>query len=327
MERYAGRMMHAGMKHYVVEDFEADLRAGLAEEEALVESTGPILHHFLASDDHSLFSDEVVARVRGMVAHVAEQLLVAQAEAGGVADAAGFVAEARDELVLLLLENAGLLHHLHCLSLEWRLADQIHRRNAIDPVLSPLIQAEMASPDGANGATAMALLAAQARFNQHQRRMELPLTELPGDLFHIALLTLRGHAASTGDSSAEMAERQLRAAFDESRGRLGLAARFITAMEGDAMAALSVAHAGVALFLTALAMASGQSRTAAIMATAGRGMTRLALSLRAAGLKPGMIEEQLLVLHPDVVLPEEFGQLRPDRAAALLAAAAPAGAG
>ena len=48
-------------------------------------------------------------------------------------------------------------------------------------------------------------------------------------------------------------------------------------------------------------------------------VARLALTLRAAGLRPEAIEEQFLAIHPDVSLPDGFEALGADRAAAILA--------
>ncbi|MFN5819360.1 MAG: hypothetical protein ACK44Y_02890, partial [Novosphingobium sp.] len=48
-------------------------------------------------------------------------------------------------------------------------------------------------------------------------------------------------------------------------------------------------------------------------------LARLALALRAAGVRPENVEEQVLAIHPDVSLPEGFETLGADRAAALLA--------
>jgi hypothetical protein len=53
-----------------------------------------------------------------------------------------------------------------------------------------------------------------------------------------------------------------------------------------------------------------------------RQFARLALTLRAAGLKQAEVEEQLLYLRPDVALPEGFDRLRADLATALLAGSA-----
>jgi hypothetical protein len=169
----------------------------------------------------------------------------------------------------------------------------------------------------------MKALAAQARFIQSQRRMELPLGELPGDLFHAALITMRAQAHEDEDEAAGKAEAALRAGFDESNSRLGLIARLVTGMGGGAIAALSIDHAGAAIFLSALAIGSGQDRDLAVLSTNDRQLARLALSLRAAGLKPQAVEEQFLYLHPEIGLPNGFEQLRADRAAALLSASAP----
>ena len=73
------------------------------------------------------------------------------------------------------------------------------------------------------------------------------------------------------------------------------------------------------MFLSALALASGQDRDTAVLATNEGQLARLALALRAAGLKPTAVEEQFVSLHPEVSLPDGFDSLGADRAAALLA--------
>jgi len=93
-------------------------------------------------------------------------------------------------------------------------------------------------------------------------------------------------------------------------------------MGGGATAALSITHAGVGIFLSALALASGQDRDMAVLATNEGQLARLAIALRASGLKPQSIEEQFDSLHPEVSLPEGFDQLGSDTAAALLARSA-----
>ncbi len=317
-------MTQSGMTQYRDFGVEGILRDELTRGDAIIDSAAPILRHLLANDDHSLFGDEVVARVRGMVGHLADQMLLVQAQSAGSEDIETFLGDRREVLSAQLIDHPALLAHLHVLALEWQLTERLQGRAAIDTVLSPLLQALIASPDGAVAAVAMAMLAAQARFIQQVRRMELPLCELPGDLFHVALLTMRSCAVEEEQGVAEAAEASLRGTFDESRSRLGLASRLVTTMGGGAVAALSVAHAGVAIFLTALGLASGQSRGMAAMATNERQLGRLALSLRAAGLKSIAVEEQFALFHPDICLPEGFEQLRADRAAAILAMSAPA---
>lgn len=294
-------------------------------------TVGPILGHLLANDDHSLFSDEIVARIRGMIANCARQLAAAQIENTPAdipqhdepEDASESAKAKAAELAESLTANPAFLTHCHALAVEWHLAERLQARNSIDPVLSPLVQALIASPDAATATNAMSYLAAQSRFMQHQRRMELPLSELPGDLFHTAVLSLAAHAEEGDEETISKAEAQLRNKFDEGRSRLGLLSRFIIAMGNGAKAALSVSHAGTSVFMTALAVASNQQRELTVISTNDRQLARLALSMRAAGLKPEAIEEQFALIHPEIVLPEGFETLRSDRAAAMLASSRP----
>ena len=299
---------------------EAMLREALEQGDAVLDTIGPILGHLLANDDDSLFTDEIVARVRGIILHISRQLLMAQGKAAAIEDTDSFAKEHAERLAANLANHPALLMHCHALAVECHLAVRLQESSAIDPVLSPLLQALVASDDEATAAAAMTVLASQARFIQHQRRMELPIHELPGDLFHQALLIWRSYAAGEQDPAADIADRDLRAAFDESAGRLGLLSRLVGGMGSGAMAALSVSHAGVALFITALALASDQDRDIAALSTNEGQMARLALALRAAGLEAKAVEEQFFHIHPDVTLPDVFKLLRSDRAAAMLAA-------
>lgn len=303
---------------------EAVMRDELAHGDAMIGTIAPILRHLLANDEHSVFSDAIIARVRGMLADVARQALTETAAAAGEPDQRDHPPEQVAELTQGLISHSAFLSHVHALALEWQLTERMQARLALDPVLSPLLQALIASSDPAVAAMAMALLAAQARFATSQRRMQLPLSELPGDLLHAALLAMRGQAG--GDAAAQaaalQAEHAIRGRFDESRSRLGLVARMVNGMGGGATAALAITHAGVGIFLSALSLASGQDRDMTVLATNEGQLARLALALRAAGLKQQAVEEQFVSLHPDVALPEGFDQLGSDAAAALLARAA-----
>ncbi len=312
-------MTQSAMHQETDESVEAVLRSELAHGDAVIATVAPILRHLLANDDHSVFSDEIIARVRGMFGDVSRQLLNAAASAsGGVEDREPDPAQT-EALAIALAGVPSLLGHAHSLALEWQLTERLHARLGLDPVLSPLIQALIASSDPATATSAMQLLAAQARFAQTQRRMQLPLGELPGDLLHGALLALREAIADVETSSIAQAETTIRDNFDEARSRAGLIARLVTGMGGGAVAALSVGHAGVAMFLSALALSSGQDRDMAVLATNEGQLARLALALRAAGLKPAAVEEQFVSLHPEIALPPGFENLGADRAAALLA--------
>lgn len=301
------------------------LRDELSQGDVQIGTYAPILRHLLASDEHSVFSDEIIARVRGMMADMARQLLDEMGASGEDDGVRNHDPVAVAALVSRFVGHQGLLTHCHALALEWQLTQALQGRLALDPVLSPLMQALIASSETLTATQAMALLASQARFAQNQRRMQLPLSELPGDLLYAVLVALRSYGGEDPQrvESCAKAESAIRSKFDEGRSRLGLIARLLGAMGGGATAALSVSHAGAAMFVSALAMATGQDRDMAIMATSEGQFARLALSLRAAGLKPQGVEEQFMALFPDVTLPENFDQLGSDRAAALLAGTAP----
>ena len=157
-----------------------------------------------------------------------------------------------DALAEALVSEPALLRHVHALTLEAQVTLRLHATGNIDPVLSPLLQDLIAAKDDVVAGVAMATLAAQARFVQHYRRMELPLGELPAELFHRALLLFRSHADCDDAAAAEHALRQ---SYEERHGRLGLLSRLVMRMGLDASHALDAGHAGVAIFATALAMA------------------------------------------------------------------------
>ena len=299
---------------------EAVLRDELAHGDVVLGTIGPIMGHLLANHDHSLFSDEIIARVRSMIGHVAHQMLVLHGQAAEHSDPIGFAAEHRGPLSENLCSHQPFLLHCHALALEWQLAERLERRNSIDLVLSPLLQALIASEDSATASAAMATLAAQARFTQQARRMELPINELPGDLFHHALMTLRNYAGEESAEAAKATEVQLRKNYDESSSRLGLMTRLVTGMGQGIRASLTISHAGVGLFLTGLAIASHQERSLAVISTNDRQLARLALGLRSAGLKPKEVAEVFLYIHPEVSLPDGFDAMRVDHAAAMLEA-------
>lgn len=304
------------------ENVEAVLRDELARGDAMAETVLPILRHLIAVENGSLFSDEILARIRGMLADLAGSLLGAWAGAGNE--------HGTDEVKAVtraLVNNPALLSHLHALALEWQVTERLQARIALDPVVSPLLQGLISSSDTATQGLAMTYLAAQARWCQAQRRMELPLHELPGDLLYGVLQVLRSLAGSTPEMAewAAQAESGIREAYDEGASRAGLASRLIMGLGGGAQAALSVGHAGVSLFLTALAAGSGQTRDRVTMSTHEMQAARLALSLLSTGLKPSAVEEQFLTLHPEATLPPGLGELGPDLAAAILTSGHPAG--
>jgi len=293
------------------------LRGELAQGDVILSTARPILRHLLANDDHALFSDEVIAKIRGMMVHMARQMLFELAAELAKEDRGLFVEERQDALATCLLEDTAFLGHAHALTIEAQLADRLQARSGIDPVLSPLMQELAASKDEALAASAMRVIASQARFMQKQRRMELPIEELPAELFHTATRLLKTTLEDYPTETEAVCNR-LRDNYDESERRIGQITRLIMAMGANAKRALSVDNAGLSIFSTALAMACEQERDVVVLSLGENQCARLAISLRAAGLGQSAVEEQFMYLHPDITLPDGFDALRVDRAAALL---------
>lgn len=296
------------------------LRDELARADDVIGTIGPVLGHLIANHHHALFSDEIVARVRGMIGSLARQLLEIQAAIADEADPHAFALDNHGDLAGTLAACPPLLLHCHSLALESQLAERLHLLHAIDPVLSPLLQSLVASDDPGRAALGMQALASQARFMQRQKRMQLPLAELPADLLHRMLTIWRESADKADPARSEQVEARIRRDFDESSSRLGLLSRLVAEMGCGAHAALSISHAGVAMFLTALSAASGQERDIVALSTNDRLAVRLALALRGAGLDPQLVEEQCFYLQPEAALPDGFARLPTGRARELLAA-------
>lgn len=293
------------------------LRDELARGDAVIAGAPPVLRYLLSGDGQPMFTEATVARVRGMMLDLAGQLLHVEAEAARVHDRGRYVSQRQEDLAGLLTEDGAFLAHAQALVLEADVTERLQERSGIDTVLPPLVQELAAGGDETTSALSMALLAAQARFMQHCRRMELPLRELPGDLFHSALMVLRAR----GGEGAEGAEKRLRGGYDESASRLALISRTVMALGDNFRQALSIDRAGPAIFATALAMASRQNRDHAVLSLSEGQFARLLLALRAAGLDQHAVGRQLLFLHPDHRLPDEFEEVDAERAAALLASA------
>lgn len=308
---------------------ETILRAELARGDRVLSGVAPVLSHMLASSGHALVNEAIVARLRGMLSDIARQLLAAAAAHPAQRRSAHAPAYYPDPVEIDALADhlAGegpVLSHCYALAMEAHLVHRLEQRSSLDPVLSPLLQELIASDDPAVAELAMTALAAQSRFIQAQRRMAMPLGELPARLFQIVLG--RWQATRVTDpaepASADPVLRALKQDYDEGAGRLGLFARLVTAMRGGALAGLELDHAGLSLFVSVLATLTRQPRDLAILACHERQAARLALGLRAAGLDERAIERQFLLLEPAERLPRAIDELPPDRAAALLAQSA-----
>lgn len=313
MNKFAAQEQGSGKSNTGrVRDVELVLKNELARSDQALRGVPPVLTHMLANAGHTLVSDAIVARLRGMLGALATQLLAAKADTARPQDDTREV----DRLADGLARDSVVLSFCYALAIEAHLADRLEQRSSIDPVLSQLMQELIASQDRATGELAMSALAAQSRFIQSQRRMELPLAELPAELFHAVLKRWEAHDRS--DPALAPAIKTLKAGYDEGASRVGLLARLVSSMRGGAIAALELDHAGLALFVSALSNLSRQPRELAIIACHEQQAARLALSLRAAGLEPAALERQFLLLDPSERLPGDIGSITPERAAALL---------
>lgn len=290
----------------------AILREELAREARALDAVVPVLRHLLASEGQRLVSDAILARVRGMLSDLAAQLIAAAAGRDpALRFAAAQLTPDHEALAAELAGDPALLAHCHALAAESLLAERFHQHRALDPVLSPLLQELIASDAPEIAELAMNALAAQSRFIQSQRRMELPLGELPAELFHV--VTAR-HAG------VPEAGRRLAAAYDEAASRLGLLARLVSAMRRGAIAALALDHAGAALFASALGVLGRAPREQAVLAGQDGQSLRLALMLRSAGLEADAIARQVLLLDPAAPPLHDLAALSPERARLLLGA-------
>ena len=294
-----------------------EVRAQLARGEAVLQSAPAMLRHLVTGEVGALFADDVLARVRGMIAHLADQLVqaVSREYARGGALPSGISARV---IAGDLAAHSAILSHLHAVALEWQLSERLEARFGLDPVVAPLVQSLVSSWQDEAQALAAQLLAAQARWCRAQRRMELPLAELPADVLHAALLALRAQAGGE-NAWALAAEASLRGGFDEAAGRLALAARLVTSLGARATSSLSILDGGVALFLSALSHCAAISREAAVLTVQETQAVRLVLQLRRAGLRAERALEQAVVLHPDAALPVELNLLNDRQIGEILA--------
>jgi hypothetical protein len=254
---------------------EARLAQALAEANRQLANVQPTLACLLSQGDDALFSDRILAQVRAFAADIASQL-------GGTGEGEARVAGA-------VLSEPAILAHLHATAIEAQVGEELAERLGLDPVLPPLLQALLASSVPQTAADAAALVEAQARFGQAQRRGELPVNELPGDLYRLAIL------ACGAELGVDAPAQRLPASSD----RIGLMRRTLESLGGEASAALDIAQAGVGLFATALAFATGMDRDHAVLNLTRTQRPRLALALLAAGLDPTVVARQLFALHPD----------------------------
>ncbi len=279
--------------------------------------TGAILRQMMVRERDGLFSDATIARCGAMIGSVARQLLHALAQESGETDPASFAAAREEALGQALGAQGDLLGHCHALAVESLLTDKVHERAGIDPVSTPLLKSLLAHEEVQIGGAAMHVLAAQARFMHLSRRMEVPLEELPAEIFHQALnifcAQFPDQAEACKATAAFFASR-----YDEGAGRLPQMARLVMLASDNAISAMRIADAGIALFAIALAMEAAQEREHAVIAMVQGDHARLSLMLRAADMPSAAMAEALTTLNPQSALDPQIAQLPREEAAAML---------
>lgn len=289
-------------------------------------SLAPVFAHFLECDGPTLFSDAIIASLRGALDHIIRQLLTqttnetagalpqtAGPQTAGYQTAgpqtAGPQAAGYQALSNRLASDAVVIDHLYASALEGLIARSLEERSAIDPVLSPLLQELIASENPSIAELAMSVLAAQSRFCLNQRRMELPIGELPHEVFARVLEHLEAVVGQSNVSSEPDAIATLKSAYDEGANRVGLLARLASAMSGGAVAGLNLEHAGLALFASSCAALLFLERENAVFACHEGQSVRLALMLKAAGLSEASAARQIVVLGGTKPIPSVLSEM------------------
>ena len=285
------------------------LRQSLARGKAVVAKATSVMRSLIDMPEPAVFSDAIVARTRGMVEGMAAQLLARQAETMGPVARDAFVEERVETLAGRLLEREDLVRHCHALAQEWHLTERLDAETGLDPVLSPLLQELIGSENPDQASAAMSAMAAQARYTQQMRRMEYDVSQLPADLFHQALNDWKTYSRAAASDSFAQAEQKLRSEFDEAAGRLSLLERIILSDEQQEQGVLRIEHAGVALFLSGLAAASGQSREMVTVYSLLRDGSCLALALKSGGLSERDVTSIMWRLNPDASPPAAIAGL------------------
>ncbi|NVD43874.1 hypothetical protein [Qipengyuania atrilutea] len=292
------------------------LRFALREADAALANAGPVLAQLLSARDDGLFSDEMLARVRGLVTSLAGSLIALTSDTGTNTPRRDVADPRVLGLADYLLQSPALLSHCHALALESQIAQRMERQAALDPVLSPFMQNAIAGSEQAS--LAMQALAAQARFVQAQKRMELRAEELPGELLFDVVRGWQHWSAINDVSGFAPGHQNLRRRYNEGQTRAVLLSRLIEAAGENAEHVLTVEHVGIALFVSGLARYAGIYRDLATFALTAGQTARFAVALCAAGLSAETIERQCLRLHPDLLPPVIPETLQPEAARAML---------
>jgi hypothetical protein len=276
------------------------LREELISDDRALASVVPVLSHVLAHPGEPLVSDEVVARMRGLVAGIA------------MAFPTSTNAESCDALASELAKNGNLVSHCYALGVEGAITQSLSENYGIEPSLPALVQELIGSKEAAIAELAMAFMASQARFSEGHNRGTAALYELPSELFDAAVTAWKLWASSNKISAVSVdladAEAELRARYDEGSTRLGLLNRMLSAIGASSQVLAEIETAGLAIFASATAKEAGQPRELVILSCQTQQSLRLALALKASGRSSEAILHQFAFLGRNIVLPADFDE-------------------
>jgi len=283
------------------------LRAELARGRRALAAVPTVISSLVNDASPALFSEEAVARTRGMMDSLAMQL--ARSCGGEEPDRA-----ALRSLAATLTGIEPLLTHCHAMALEGTLLVRLGA-DGIDPVLSPFLQQAISGAEPDFAAQAMRVLAAQGRFVQAWRRMELPLAELPADLLELASAACEKHVGERAPSAPQDGAEQA----DERQTRSEQIASLLLSGSDGLAHGLDPELAGVSLFVSAASLSTGIPRSTVIQTIAGGQETRLAMMLGACGVDSADRLDAIARFSPDAIRPTLAIDLSPQRARELLA--------
>jgi len=291
-------MTREGTDIELTEALVASLRADLAGDDRALSGVVPVLSHVLTNRGEPMVSDDIIARMRGLIASAAEQLLASKEEEAS--------AEEVDSLSTALASNGSIVTHYYALAFEGGLSEDLAERNGLDPVISPLIRELMGSKDNSVAEIATKLMASQARFIEGQKRRQSSIFELPPELLEEVLVTVKTWAKQQIRPLGTQLSADLKEAYDEASTRLGLLTHLIAMLGASGELVCEIETAGFAIFCSALAAQTRQPRELMVLSCQSHQSLRLALALKATGISTESTIRQFEFIGSDVTFPAGF---------------------
>lgn len=255
----------------------------------------------IGMSDRCLFNDELIARSRGLLLHLAQQLAGAEL----AQDAGNAPTNSTDAILAALMTEPRLLAYCHALCLEHQLTTRLAHEADLDPLLPRLLQEMIASVDETTSTAAASCLAAQMRHLGAMERMRLPLDELPADLLGVALTI--GRTVSANTDVADAVEQGVRTSYREEATRHALLKHLVNRPEYPDKRGWQLEKAGTGLFLAALAERAELEWVDAASLLSGDGQARLALEMLSSGCPRKALSRNLILLHNQAAMPVIYG--------------------